>query len=210
MWMTVGGRRFAITLADTAAARAFAAQLPLTLDMAELNGNEKHADLAVTLPTDTSRPGTIRNGDLMLYGSNTVVVLQPIGDPPDKIRIPDQARSASIKGPVPMIFITRFRLYARTCRLISALTLGSRRHKKCVVPIQALIVPNGCSAVRRRTCIASGLASSRLCILSSRSWPEGARRFRQDRDSLRHPWWLWAGQQPIRPRQPCAKGAASG
>ena len=29
MWMTVGERRFAITLADTAAARAFAAQLPL-------------------------------------------------------------------------------------------------------------------------------------------------------------------------------------
>lgn len=74
MWMTVGERRFAITLADTAAAGAFAAQLPLTLDMAELNGNEKHADLPVALPTDASRPGTIRNGDLMLYGSNTVVV----------------------------------------------------------------------------------------------------------------------------------------
>jgi len=44
MWMTVGERRFAITLTDNAAARAFAAQLPLTLDMSELNGNEKHAD----------------------------------------------------------------------------------------------------------------------------------------------------------------------
>src|SRR5688572_14158010 len=38
MWMTVGERRFAITLADTEAARAFAALLPLTLDMEELNG----------------------------------------------------------------------------------------------------------------------------------------------------------------------------
>jgi hypothetical protein len=74
MWMTVGERRFAITLADTEAARAFAAQLPLTLDMAELNGNEKHADLPAALPTDESRPGTIRSGDLMLYGANTVVV----------------------------------------------------------------------------------------------------------------------------------------
>jgi hypothetical protein len=74
MWMTVGERRFAITLADTDAARAFAAQLPLTLDMAELNGNEKHADLSQSLPTDASRPGTIHNGDLMLYGSNTVVI----------------------------------------------------------------------------------------------------------------------------------------
>lgn len=74
MWMTVGERRFAITLTDNEAARAFAAQLPLTLDMAELNGNEKHADLPKALPANASRPGTIRNGDLMLYGTDTLVV----------------------------------------------------------------------------------------------------------------------------------------
>jgi hypothetical protein len=74
MWMTIGERRYSVTLADTDATKAFAARLPLTLDMAELNGNEKHADLAQALPTDASRPGTIHNGDLMLYGSNTVVV----------------------------------------------------------------------------------------------------------------------------------------
>jgi hypothetical protein len=74
VWMTVGERRFAVTLADTDAARAFAARLPLTLDMAELNGNEKHADLSEALPAGATRPGTIHNGDLMLYGSNTVVV----------------------------------------------------------------------------------------------------------------------------------------
>lgn len=74
MWMTVGERRFAITLTDNAAARAFAELLPLTLDMAELNGNEKTVSLPKALPTNASRPGTIRNGDLMLYGSNTLVV----------------------------------------------------------------------------------------------------------------------------------------
>ena len=74
MWMTVGERRFAITLADTAAAQAFAAQLPLTLEMAELNGNEKHADVKRALPAEPIRPGTIHGGDLLLYGSNTVVV----------------------------------------------------------------------------------------------------------------------------------------
>ena len=74
MWMSVGERRFAITLTDTPAARAFAARLPLTLEMGELNGNEKHAELSNALPTNASRPGTIRNGDLMLYGSNTLVV----------------------------------------------------------------------------------------------------------------------------------------
>jgi hypothetical protein len=74
MWMTVGEHRFAITLADNAAAHAFAAQLPLTLDMSDLNGNEKHAELPQALPADPSRPGTIRNGDLMLYGTDTLVV----------------------------------------------------------------------------------------------------------------------------------------
>ena len=74
MWMTVGERRFAVTLTDSAAARAFAAQLPLTLDMSELNGNEKHAELPKALPAKASRPGTIRNGDLMLYGTDTLVV----------------------------------------------------------------------------------------------------------------------------------------
>lgn len=73
MWMTVGERRFAITLANTEAARAFAAMLPLTIDMADLNSNEKHAELPKALPTNASRPGTIRNGDLMLYGSTTLV-----------------------------------------------------------------------------------------------------------------------------------------
>ena len=74
MWMTVGERRFAVTLTDNAAARAFAAQLPLTLDMSELNGNEKHVNLPKTLPANASRPGTIWNGDLMLYGADTLVV----------------------------------------------------------------------------------------------------------------------------------------
>jgi hypothetical protein len=74
MWMTINDRRFAITLADNDAARALAAQLPLTLEMEELNGNEKHAKLPKSLPTNASRPGIIRNGDLMLYGAETLVV----------------------------------------------------------------------------------------------------------------------------------------
>ncbi|CAN7721783.1 cyclophilin-like fold protein [Variovorax paradoxus] len=74
MWMTVGTRRFAITLADTEAAREFAAMLPLSIDMPDLNNNEKHAELRKPLPTNAIRPGTIRSGDLMLYGPRTLVV----------------------------------------------------------------------------------------------------------------------------------------
>jgi hypothetical protein len=74
MWMEVGDRRFAVTLADNAAGRAFAERLPLSLEMEELNGNEKHARLPAPLPADASRPGTLRAGDLMLYGNDTFVV----------------------------------------------------------------------------------------------------------------------------------------
>ena len=70
----VGDRSFAATLEDNATARAFAALLPMTVTMNEMNGNEKYHYLSENLPTDSYRPGTIRNGDLMLYGSNCLVL----------------------------------------------------------------------------------------------------------------------------------------
>lgn len=82
MWMTVGDRCFSVTLADTEAARAFAVQLPLILEMTDLNGNEKKFDLPKDLPAKPRRPGTIRHGDLMLYGTNTVVVFYVTFDSP--------------------------------------------------------------------------------------------------------------------------------
>jgi len=74
MWMTVGTQRFAVALEDNPTARAFQQLLPITLDMEELNGNEKHAALPRSLPTRSARPGTLRAGDVMLYGDNTLVV----------------------------------------------------------------------------------------------------------------------------------------
>ena len=74
MWMIIGEQRFAITLADNAAARAFATLLPLKLDMSDLNSNEKYASLPKALPAHASKPGTIHAGDLMLYGTDTLVI----------------------------------------------------------------------------------------------------------------------------------------
>jgi hypothetical protein len=48
--------------------------LPTTFEMSDLNGNEKHVTLPRALPTNAMRPGTIRAGDVMLYGSDTLVV----------------------------------------------------------------------------------------------------------------------------------------
>ena len=74
MKVTVGSTTFSATLDDNPAAAKLRTMLPLTLDMAELNGNEKHARLSTPLPTDATDPGTIRNGDLMLWGADTLVV----------------------------------------------------------------------------------------------------------------------------------------
>ena len=74
MWITVGSQRFAVTLEDNATAQAFVRLLPTTFEMSDLNGNEKHVTLPRALPTNATRPGTIRAGDVMLYGSDTLVV----------------------------------------------------------------------------------------------------------------------------------------
>jgi hypothetical protein len=72
--IVIGGRTFTATLYDNATVAAFKKLLPLTIEMVELNGNEKYADLAQRLPSDASNPGTIQAGDLMLYGSSTLVL----------------------------------------------------------------------------------------------------------------------------------------
>ena len=70
----VGSKTFTATLADSETGEAFAALLPLTVTMNELNGNEKYHYLSSSLPTAAYQPGTIHAGDLMLYGSNCVVL----------------------------------------------------------------------------------------------------------------------------------------
>ncbi len=74
MKIKIGTNTFTATLYDNATAKAFKALLPMTVNMSELNGNEKYFDLAASLPTNASNPGTIQNGDLMLYGSRTLVL----------------------------------------------------------------------------------------------------------------------------------------
>ncbi len=70
----VGSKTFTATLLDNNSAKAFKEILPLTINMIELNGNEKYYDLPNSLPTNSSNPKTINDGDLMLYGSKTLVL----------------------------------------------------------------------------------------------------------------------------------------
>lgn len=72
--LTAGGQEFTVTLADNESARRLVDLLPLTLDMNELNGNEKFFYLDAELPSDPYQPGQINAGDLMLYGDNCLVL----------------------------------------------------------------------------------------------------------------------------------------
>ena len=74
MRMKIGSNTFTATLSDNATATAFKGKLPMTIKMSDLNGNEKFFDLPDKLPTNASNPGTIQSGDLMIYGSNTLVL----------------------------------------------------------------------------------------------------------------------------------------
>ena len=72
MWISVGERRFAMTLTNNPTARAFVSQPLLTLNLANLNGQEQYAELPQALPVSARRAGTVRNGDSMLYGATTL------------------------------------------------------------------------------------------------------------------------------------------
>ena len=74
MIIKIGEKTFTAKLADNATATAFKAMLPLTLNMADVNDNEKVVSLSAKLPTDDSNPGRIQAGDLMIWTSRSLVL----------------------------------------------------------------------------------------------------------------------------------------
>ena len=72
--ITIGNKVFTARLQENVTASAFRAMLPLTLRMKDLNDNEKVAELAQKLPGEASNPGTIREGDLMIWSSQSLVL----------------------------------------------------------------------------------------------------------------------------------------
>ena len=71
--ITVGGKVFKADMEDTETGKAFIGKLPLTLDMSELNGNEKYC-YGVSLPKDDKYFDSIAAGDLMLYSGSCIVL----------------------------------------------------------------------------------------------------------------------------------------
>jgi hypothetical protein len=71
--ITVGDSVFKAGIEDSDTGRAFVAKLPLTLDMSELNGNEKYC-YGISLPRADKYFSSISAGDLMLYSGNCIVL----------------------------------------------------------------------------------------------------------------------------------------
>jgi hypothetical protein len=74
MKITIGSSVFTAVLYNNPSATAFKTQLPLTINMTELNGNEKYYDFPSPLPTNAIVGGNIKVGDLTLYGNNVLVL----------------------------------------------------------------------------------------------------------------------------------------
>lgn len=70
----IGAKTFMATLVNNPTVTAFKARLPMTVSMSELNGNEKLFNFPTNLPANASNPKNINTGDLMLYGSNVLVL----------------------------------------------------------------------------------------------------------------------------------------
>lgn len=74
MTILIGDRQFDASLFDNASTQALIEQMPLTVNMSELHGNEKYYYLPSSLPTQAQDVGAIRTGDLMLFGSDCLVL----------------------------------------------------------------------------------------------------------------------------------------
>lgn len=70
----IGEKIFNASLRNNGTTQALLPQLPMTITMNEMSGNEKYYDLPAALPTDSQSIGNIHSGDIMLYGSNCLVL----------------------------------------------------------------------------------------------------------------------------------------
>lgn len=72
--VSINGKIFPARLYDNKTTRALLKKFPLTVKMRELNGNEKYYYMDSSLPTAPVSPKQIKKGDLMLYGSDCLVL----------------------------------------------------------------------------------------------------------------------------------------
>lgn len=67
-------KKFRGKLFDTPAGRAFSQQLPLTLNMNDLNNNEKYFYISKKIVSNSERVKKVKAGDIFLFGSDCIVL----------------------------------------------------------------------------------------------------------------------------------------
>lgn len=71
--LNINGQSFNAVFYNNKTADALIEKMPMTLNMKELNGNEKYYFFDTEFPVDEKSPGKISAGDIMLYGSDCLV-----------------------------------------------------------------------------------------------------------------------------------------
>lgn len=74
MHMKIGDKEYSVVLNDNNTTKALRELLPMTVTMAEFNGNEKYYLLHNSLPSRPEHIGQIKSGDIMLFGDDSLVV----------------------------------------------------------------------------------------------------------------------------------------
>lgn len=72
--ISAGRKTFSAKLYKNKTTEALMKKLPMTINMSELNGNEKYYYFSDSLPTDAKKPSQIKAGDIMLYGDDCLVL----------------------------------------------------------------------------------------------------------------------------------------
>lgn len=72
--ITINNEVFELILDDNTTVDAFKQLLPLTITLQDLYGNEKYASLSSNLVMNNQRVNNIEVGDVMLYGSDGLVI----------------------------------------------------------------------------------------------------------------------------------------
>ncbi len=70
----VGNKNYTATLYDNETTRTLLKEMPLTINMSELHGNEKYYYFNQSFPTNSERISNIKSGDIMLFGSDCLVL----------------------------------------------------------------------------------------------------------------------------------------
>ena len=74
MQIKIGDKAYSVVLNDNNTTKALRELLPMTVTMAEFNGNEKYYLLHNSLPSRPEHIGQIKSGDIMLFGDDSLVV----------------------------------------------------------------------------------------------------------------------------------------